>query len=92
VNYLQNEERSSVTIRQYRREIMNFFATLDVSKLNKEAVKRGEAEIRLKGKTRTILLPKKLQRELTEYMRRERITAGPFLVTVRCERAEQKGK
>lgn len=46
-----------------------------------EAVERGEAAIRLKGKTRTILLPRKLQRELREYRRREKITTGPVFVT-----------
>lgn len=46
-----------------------------------EAVCRGEAVIRLKGKTRTILLPKKLQKSLKEYLRREKITAGPVFVT-----------
>jgi len=180
LNYLENEERSTVTIRQYRREIMNFFAALDWDELNKEAVirykkelewryrpgsvntkisalnsffafigrndlrlkflkiqkkaycpaerelskgeyirlikaaergknkrlamilqticgtgirvselkyitaeavKRGEAVVHMKGKTRTILLPKKLQRELAEYMRGERITAGPVFIT-----------
>lgn len=46
-----------------------------------EAVCRGEAVIRLKGKTRTILLPKKLQKSLKEYLRREKITEGPVFVT-----------
>lgn len=46
-----------------------------------EAVRRGEATIRLKGKNRTILLPQKLQKSLLSYLRRERITAGPAFVT-----------
>lgn len=46
-----------------------------------EAVERGEAVIQLKGKTRTILLPKKLQRALEEYMRKEMITEGPVFIT-----------
>lgn len=46
-----------------------------------DAVCRGEAVIQLKGKTRTILLPKKLQRILKEYMRREKISAGPIFIT-----------
>lgn len=46
-----------------------------------EAVGRGEALIRLKGKARTILLPKKLQRSLKDYMRRERLQSGPIFVT-----------
>lgn len=46
-----------------------------------EAVERGEAVIQLKGKTRTILLPKKLQRALEEYMQKEGITEGPVFIT-----------
>ncbi len=180
VNHLRKEERSAATIRQYRRDILNFFTGLSADKFNKEAVieykkqlekkyrpvsvnaklsalnsffsfigredlrlkflkiqkkaycsaekelskeeylrlikaaegrqneklamllqtiggtgirvselryitaeavKRGEAVIQLKGKTRTILLPKKLQRALEEYMRREGITQGPVFIT-----------
>ncbi len=180
VNHLRKEERSAATIRQYRRDVLNFFAELSADKFNKEAVieykrelekkyrpvsvnaklsalnsffsfigrgdlrlkllkiqkkaycsaekelskeeylrlikaaegrqneklamllqtiggtgirvselryitaeavKRGEAVIQLKGKTRTILLPKKLQRALEEYMRREGITQGPVFIT-----------
>lgn len=46
-----------------------------------EAVQRGEAVIRLKGKTRMILIPKKLQKGLKEYLCREQITIGPVFVT-----------
>lgn len=46
-----------------------------------ETIDRGEAVIRLKGKTRMILLPKKLQKALREYIRQEKITAGPIFVT-----------
>lgn len=46
-----------------------------------EAVSRGEAVIYLKGKTRTILLPKKLQKSLKGYIRREKIDEGPVFVT-----------
>lgn len=46
-----------------------------------EAVSRGEAIIRLKGKTRTILLPKKLQQILASYIRRNKIASGPVFVT-----------
>lgn len=53
----------------------------EVAYITAEAVCRGEAVIRLKGKTRTILLPKKLQKALKEYMRREKITTGPVFVT-----------
>ncbi len=53
----------------------------EVKYITAEAVCRGEAVIRLKGKTRTILLPKKLQKSLKGYIRREKITAGPVFVT-----------
>lgn len=46
-----------------------------------EAVCRGEASIRLKGKNRTILIPQKLQKSLKAYLRRERITTGPVFIT-----------
>lgn len=46
-----------------------------------EAVSRGEAVIRLKGKNRTILIPKKLQRSLQIYIRRVGGVSGPVFVT-----------
>lgn len=46
-----------------------------------EAVYQGEASIKLKGKNRTIMIPKKLQRSLKEYLRRKRITVGAVFVT-----------
>lgn len=53
----------------------------EVKYITAEAVSRGEASIRLKGKNRTILIPKKLQKNLKEYMRRQKIVAGPVFVT-----------
>jgi len=41
-----------------------------------EAVRNGKAEIRMKGKLRTILLPGKLCRKLKEYCKKMKITAG----------------
>ena len=41
-----------------------------------EAVTRGEAEIRLKGKIRTILLPEKLCRKLRKFAQKEKIVSG----------------
>lgn len=46
-----------------------------------EAVRQGEAAIRLKGKNRTILLPDKLCRMLRKYIRREKLGAGPIFIT-----------
>ncbi len=53
----------------------------EVRYITAEAVCRGEAVIRLKGKTRTILLPRKLQKFLKDYIRREEITDGPVFIT-----------
>ena len=46
-----------------------------------DAVRRGEAVITLKGKTRVILITGKLKKALREYMRREGISAGPVFIT-----------
>ncbi len=46
-----------------------------------EAVKRGRAEIALKGKNRTILLPGKLCRKLEKYARKRKITSGAIFLT-----------
>lgn len=53
----------------------------EVKYITAEAVSRGEAVIRLKGKTRMILIPKRLQKRLRDYMHREKIAAGPVFVT-----------
>lgn len=53
----------------------------EVKYITAKAVCRGEAVIRLKGKTRTILLPKKLQKSLKDYMRRKKIIDGPVFIT-----------
>jgi integrase/recombinase XerD len=46
-----------------------------------EAVQEGEATIHLKGKIRTILIPKKLRRLLLRYLHHEKRTEGPVFVT-----------
>lgn len=46
-----------------------------------EAVYKGEAVVRLKGKTRTILIPEKLRRLLKQYMKQEKIQTGPVFIT-----------
>ena len=53
----------------------------EVQYITAEAVRRGEGTIRLKGKTRTILIPKKLQKSLMHYLQKKRIAAGPVFVT-----------
>ena len=46
-----------------------------------EAVYRGRAEISLKGKIRTILLPAKLCRKLLKYARKQKIASGEIFLT-----------
>lgn len=46
-----------------------------------EAVESGEAVIRLKGKTRVILLTGKLKKILKAYLKQKRIASGPVFVT-----------
>lgn len=48
----------------------------EVEYITVEAVERGEAEIRLKGKIRTILLPGKLCRKLSKYAGKQKIASG----------------
>lgn len=45
------------------------------------ALDTGRVQIRLKGKIRTILLPKKLCRKLRDYQRRQKIQEGPLFLT-----------
>jgi site-specific recombinase XerD len=46
-----------------------------------EAAEDGQAEIRLKGKTRVIILPYKLTERLSEYARVNGIAGGPVFIT-----------
>ncbi|MCC8150399.1 MAG: tyrosine-type recombinase/integrase [Lachnospiraceae bacterium] len=46
-----------------------------------EAVERGRADIDLKGKNRTILLPEKLCRKLKRYAGKHKITSGPIFLS-----------
>jgi len=46
-----------------------------------ETVRLGRAEVTNKGKTRTVFLPGKLQRELLKYVKRRGIDSGPVFVT-----------
>ncbi len=46
-----------------------------------EAVGAGRAEIRLKGKVRTILLPGKLCRQLRKYAKKQKIASGEIFLT-----------
>ena len=53
----------------------------EVKYITAEAVERGQAEIALKGKIRTILLPGKLCRKLQKYARKQKITSGEIFLT-----------
>ena len=46
-----------------------------------EAAKVGQAEVRLKGKCRTVFLPKKLCKALLKYAREQKIRQGSIFVT-----------
>ena len=49
--------------------------------LTVEAAKRGRADIALKGKIRTILLPRKLCRTLLQYAQKRQIVSGEIFLT-----------
>ena len=49
----------------------------EVSYITVEAAKRGRADIQMKGKVRTILLPGKLSKMLLAFAKKEKITSGP---------------
>lgn len=53
----------------------------EVRYLTVEAAQRGRAEIALKGKIRTILLPAKLCRKLLKYAKKEKIVSGEIFLT-----------
>ncbi len=46
-----------------------------------EAARLGRAEVRNKGKSRTVFLPVKLQKLLLKYARAKKIAAGPIFIT-----------
>ena len=53
----------------------------EVRYLTVEAAKRGSAEVALKGKIRTILLPGKLCRKLLQYARKQKTASGEIFLT-----------
>ena len=53
----------------------------ELSAITVEAVQNGRADIRLKGKIRTILIPHKLSRKLQAYARAKKITSGEIFIT-----------
>ena len=53
----------------------------EVQDITLEAARQGRAEISLKGKIRTILLPGKLCRKLIKYARKQNIASGEIFLT-----------
>jgi len=53
----------------------------EVKYITAEAIRAGRADIALKGKIRTILLPGKLCRKLQKYAKRQKITSGEVFLT-----------
>ncbi len=53
----------------------------EVKYITIEALRDGKAEISLKGKIRTILLPGKLCRKLLKYARKQKIASGEIFIT-----------
>ena len=53
----------------------------EVRYLTVEAVERGRAEIALKGKIRTILIPGKLRRKLLKYVHKNKTVSGEIFLT-----------
>ena len=53
----------------------------EVKYLTMEAARRGRAEVSLKGKIRTILIPGKLCRKLLQYGRAQKIASGEIFLT-----------
>lgn len=53
----------------------------ELSAITVEAIAQGQADIHLKGKIRTILIPDKLRRKLQDYARTKKITSGAIFVT-----------
>lgn len=53
----------------------------EVKYITLEAARRGRTEIALKGKIRTILLPRKLCHKLQKYARKQKIASGELFLT-----------
>ena len=53
----------------------------EVRYITVEAVREGRAEVSLKGKIRTILIPSKLARKLAKYARKQQTVSGEIFLT-----------
>ncbi len=55
----------------------------EVRYLTVEALHKGRAEVDLKGKIRTILIPDRLVKKLLKYTQKQKITSGEIFITAR---------
>ena len=62
----------------------------EVQYLTVEAAQCGRAEVALKGKIRTILLPAKLCRKLLQYARKQKIARGEIFLTTGGKRMDRR--
>ena len=62
----------------------------EVQYLTVEAAQQGKAEIYLKGKVRTILIPGKLCKKLLKYVKKQKIAAGEIFLTRGGKRLSRK--
>ncbi len=53
----------------------------ELKSITVEAVRRGQAEIRMKGKIRVILLPERLRRKLLKYAGQQKTASGEIFLT-----------
>ncbi len=53
----------------------------EIKYITLEAANRGRADISLKGKTRTILIPGKLAKKLLKYTKKQKIASGEIFIT-----------
>ena len=62
----------------------------EVQFITVEAIQRGRAEVALKGKIRTILIPNKLARKLMKYARKQKIVSGEIFLTRNGKRISRR--
>ena len=74
----QNKERLALLIESI---CSTGIRVSEVAYITVESVRSRKAEIYLKGKIRTILMPGKLCRKLLKYAKKERITSGEIFIT-----------
>ena len=53
----------------------------EIKYITKEAVMNGQAQVKLKGKIRTVFIPKELCKILKKYIAEQKIESGPVFVT-----------